>query len=201
MVITYELGSSLYVNLTNRCSNDCTFCVRNKHTGVNGKDNLWLEREPDISEIKNDFENRNLKKYDSVVFCGFGEPLMRYDDVIEISKWLKKTYPEISLRINTNGQGNLIAGKDITPEFDGLIDCVSISLNADNKAEYQANCKSIFGEDAFDSVLKFAVLCKTHIPKVIMSVVASTVSDKAIENCRKIAANYGVSFRVREYIE
>ena len=141
MTITYELGNSLYVNITNRCSNACTFCVRLEHDGVNGKDSLWLDREPTIDEIKADFETRNLENYNAVVFCGYGEPMERADVVIEIAKWLKAKMPELPIRINTNGQANLIYNRDITPELCGIIDCISISLNAENAQKYHDMAK------------------------------------------------------------
>lgn len=200
MTITYELGNSLYVNITNRCSNACTFCVRNEHDGVNGKDNLWLDREPSVDEIKADFEKRDLKKYDAVVFCGYGEPMMRADAVIEIAKWLKEKYPPIKIRINTNGQANLIYGKDITPKLEGLIDTVSISLNAENAEKYQKLCVSRFGEAAFDGLIEFAQLAKRYVPSIVFSVVDIMDKDE-IDNCRKIAEKCGVVFRVREFIE
>lgn len=200
MTITYELGNSLYVNITNRCSNACTFCVRNEHDGVNGKDNLWLDREPDIDEIKADFEKRDLSKYDAVVFCGYGEPMMRADIVIETAKWLKEKYPYIKIRINTNGQANLIYGRDITPKLEGVVDTISISLNAENAEKYQKLCISRFGEAAFDGLIEFARLAKRYVPQVVFSVVDIMPQDE-IENCRKIAEECGVSFRVREFIE
>ncbi len=200
MTITYELGNSLYVNLTNKCSNDCDFCLRNNHSDVNGEDNLWLDREPDVEEIKEDFLKRDMAKYDSVVFCGFGEPLERFDDVITVGKWLKKTYG-IKIRVNTNGQANLIHKRDVTPEMEGVIDSVSISLNTDNKEEYQEICKSIFGEDAFSALLDFGKKATNYVPEVIFSVVDKTITPQQIENCRKIAEDCGVKFRLREYIE
>lgn len=200
MTITYELGSSLYVNITNRCSNACSFCVRNKHDTVNGKDNLWLDREPTVDEIKADFEKRSLSEYDAVVFCGYGEPMMRADVVIEIAKWLKKNHPDIKIRINTNGQANMIYKKDITPQLEGIIDCVSISLNAENAEKYQKLCKSEFGEEAYSGLLEFARLAKQHVPKVVLSVV-DIMKPEEIEQCRKIAEDCGVTFRVREFIK
>lgn len=200
MTITYELGSSLYVNITNRCSNACTFCVRNKHDTVNGKDNLWLDREPAIDEIKTDFKRRDLSEYDAVVFCGYGEPMMRADVVIEIAKWLKKNHPDIKIRINTNGQANMIYKKDITPQLEGIIDCVSISLNAENAEKYQKLCKSEFGEEAYTGLLEFARLAKRHVPEVVLSVV-DIMKPEEIEQCRKIAEDCGVTFRVREFIK
>lgn len=200
MTITYELGKSLYVNITNRCSNDCDFCVRQNHDGVNGKDSLWLDREPTVGEIKADFETRDLAKYDAVVFCGYGEPMIRAYDVIEVSKWLKAKMPDIKIRINTNGQANLICGEDITPKLEGIIDCISISLNAENAKKYQDVCQSEFGEAAYDGLLEFATLAKKYVPEVVFSVV-DIMPKEEIEACRKIAADCGVSFRVREYIE
>ncbi len=201
MIITYELHNSLYVNLTNRCSNACTFCVRTKHDSVNGEDDLWLEREPTLDEIKADFEKRDLDKYDAVVFCGFGEPTERFDDLIAVAKWLKSKYPGVSIRINTNGQANLICGRDVTPEMEGVIDCVSISLNAENAEKYQSLCRSRFGEAAFEALQEFAKLSKRYVPEVVFSVVDKTMPDEEIENCRKIAEDCGVKFRVRAYIE
>ncbi len=200
MTITYELGNSLYVNLTNKCSNDCSFCLRNNHSDVNGEDNLWLDREPAVEEIKADFLKRDMKKYDSVVFCGFGEPLERIDDVIAVGKWLKETYG-IKIRVNTNGQANLIHKRDVTPEMEGVIDSVSISLNTDNAMEYQEICKSIFGEEAFFALQDFGKKAAKYVPEVIFSVVDTTISKEQIENCRKIAEDCGVKFRLREYIE
>lgn len=201
MTITYEYGSSLYVNITNRCSNACTFCERNLKDGVNGKDSLWLEREPSVEEIKNDLAKRNLSAYDSVVFCGFGEPTERFDDIITVARWLKEKNPKMPIRINTNGQGNLICDRDVTPELSGCIDCVSISLNAENAEKYQEICLSKFGgEAAFEGLKDFAVKAKKYVSEVVFSVV-DVISPEEIEACRKIAEKCGVSFRVREYEE
>lgn len=201
MTITYICGNSLYINLTNRCSNRCAFCVRDKHDNVNGKDNLWLEREPSVEEIKADIKNRNISDFDMIVFCGFGEPFERFDDCILIAKWIKKTYGDIKIRVNTNGQGSLIAGRDITPEMAGAIDIVSISLNTDTAEKYDALCQSDFGKEAYGAVIDFAKRAKEYVGEVIFSVVDHVTSPKEIENCRKIAKECGVSFRVREYIE
>ncbi len=201
MTITYEFDGSLYVNVTNRCSNDCTFCLRNNHDDVNGKDNLWLDREPTVEEIKADFQKRDMTKYSSIVFCGYGEPLMRFDDCMEVARWLKKTYPLLPIRINTNGQANMIEKRDVTPEFEGIIDSVSISLNAATAKRYDEICKSYFGEAAFDGLQEFARLAKRYVPKVTLSIVDHDITAEEIEICRSIAERCGVDFRVRAYIE
>lgn len=200
MTITYEYNNSLYVNITNRCSNACTFCVRNNHDNVNGKDNLWLEREPSVEEIIDDFRQRELSKYDAVVFCGYGEPTERFEDLIAVAKWLRTEHPSLKIRINTNGQANMIHGRDVTPEMAGLIDCVSISLNAENAEKYQDLCRSKFGEAAFTGLQDFAVLAKRYVPEVVFSVVDIMSSDE-IEACAEIAERCGVKFRVRAFIE
>ncbi len=201
MTITYEYHNSLYVNITNRCSNSCTFCVRTKHDNVNGEDDLWLDREPTVDEIKQDFKTRDMSKYDQVVFCGYGEPTERFDDLIEVSKWIKSNWHNMQIRINTNGHANMICGRDVTPDMKGVIDVVSISLNAPNAKAYQELCRSRYGEDAFEGLQEFAKLAKEYAGRVVFSVVDKTMPDEDIETCRKIAENCGVEFRVREYIE
>ena len=201
MTITYELHNSLYVNITNKCSNACEFCVRTMKDSVNGRDPLWLDREPTIDEIKEDFKKRDLSKYDAVVFCGYGEPMERYADVIELSKWLKSIHPNVKIRINTNGHANLIAERDITPEFKDIIDCISISLNAATAEKYQKICHSRYGKDSYIALQDFAARAKQFVPEVVFSVVDKTMPSEDIEICRAIAEKCGVSFRVREYIE
>ena len=201
MTITYEFEGSLYLNVTNQCSNDCFFCLRNNHDGVNGEDNLWLDREPTVEEIKADFEKRDLSKYSSVVFCGYGEPMMRYEDCMTVARWLRANHPDLPIRINTNGQVNLIEKRDVTPEFEGIIDSLSISLNASNAKRYDEICKSTFGEAAFEGLQELARLAKKYVPKVTLSIVDHDITPEEIEDCRRIAEDCGVDFRVRAYIE
>ncbi|MBR5155644.1 MAG: TatD family nuclease-associated radical SAM protein [Clostridia bacterium] len=201
MTITYEFGGSLYVNFTNQCSNDCVFCLRNNHDNVNGEDNLWLDHEPTFDEIKADFEKRDMKSYNWVVFCGYGEPLMKFDICIKTAKWLKATYPHIKIRINTNGQVNMIEKRDVTPEFHKIIDALSISLNAPDAKRYDQLCKSTFGEAAFAGLLDFAKKAKKYVPSVTLSIVDKDLTCEDIDKCKALAKDCNVSFRIREYIE
>ena len=196
MTITYELGPSLYINLTNRCTNNCSFCVRNSRDSVNGTDALWLPgQEPSLDEIKKDFKKRDLSKYHEVVFCGFGEPFLRYEELLSAAQWLKSEYnPQI--RVNTNGHANLIAGHDITPRLEGIIDALSISLNAPSSKKYQELCNSIY-DDAFDQLLDFTKKAKKYVKDITLTVV-DAISAEDIASCEKIANVCGVSFRVRE---
>lgn len=198
MAICYVLENVLYINLTNRCTNRCTFCVRDKDCGI-GDVNLWLEREPTVDEIIKDVDRFNPEKYKEVVFCGYGEPTMRLDDLLKVAKHIKEKY-SVRTRINTNGQANLYFNEDITPKLKGLIDCVSISLNAKNAKEYDELCLSDFGEDAFFGLIDFAKKCKNQVSEVIMSVV-DVLPKEDIEECRKIAEDAGVRLRVRELIQ
>jgi TatD family-associated radical SAM protein len=169
--------------------------VRNNADGVVDGLNLWLEKEPTVDEVFEDIQKREISKYKEFVFCGYGEPMMRTNDLIEICKKLKDKY-NISIRINTNGQANLINNKDITPQLKGWVDSISISMNAKDKQQYQALCLSDFGETAFDGMLDFAAKCKKYIPNVVFSVV-DLISREDIQACRQIADGLGVDFRVR----
>lgn len=197
MTITYEINNSLYINITNRCTNRCTFCIRNNQEGVSAGTNLWLEREPTIEEILADIKKRDIDKYSEFVFCGYGEPMTRAYDIIVIAKELKRTYNR-PVRINTNGQANLIYGQDITPQLAGVIDSISISMNAKNAEEYQALCLSEYGKAAYVAMLEFAVKCKEHVPQVVLSVV-DVMPEQDIQSCREIAQELGVDFRVRYF--
>lgn len=191
-VYSYVLGNKLYLNITNSCTNRCEFCVRESTAGVT-EGSLWLEHQPTVREVLDSVEHP--ENYEEIVFCGFGEPLSRVDAVVDIARELRKY--GVPIRINTNGQANLIHGRNIVPDLAGLIDIVSISLNAESAEKYQAICHSVFGEKSFQAILDFAAACKEYIPRVILSVVDRPDID--VDSCRKIAESLGVGFRVREW--
>jgi len=198
MIITYRLEDSLYVNMTNRCSNRCEFCIRNFGDGISGSGSLWLDHEPTVGEVSADII-KNADGCREIVFCGYGEPLMRLDDVIAV---IKKVKPAINkpVRINTNGQADLIHGRKTAGELAGLADTVSISLNAPDAKGYDSICHSDYGEKSFDAVIRYAADCKKYVPNVVLSVVDVMPPDD-IEKCRKIAERAGVGFRVRKMIK
>ena len=197
MTITYEVGNNLYVNLTNKCSNSCDFCVRTIENAF--EHNLWLEKEPSLEEIIEDIFRRDLNLYSELVFCGFGEPLERLNEVLSVAKEIKdKT--KLKVRINTNGQGNLIHNYDVTPQFKSLIDSISISLNARNEDEYDSICHSVFGKKSFSSILDFTKKAKEYVPEVQLSVVDCIPAD-VIEDCKKIADSLGVKLRIRKEVK
>lgn len=210
LMISYELGNSLYINLTNRCSNACEFCIRaggsknidpdnwKTDADLRGTNELWLDYEPFVDEIIADLGKWDLSKYKEVVFCGFGEPFMRFDDCLEVAKWLKEQ--DIRVRVNTNGQANLIHSRDVTNEMVGLFDVVSISLNNKNATEYEQVCHSDYGESAFEALLDFGKKCSEKGIETIFSVV-DILPPEDIEACRALAESHGGKLRVRNLIE
>lgn len=200
MTILYELGRNLYVNLTNRCPCRCAFCIRQKSKGVGTGDDLWLEHEPDFDEVVHAFEEKELSSYDAVVFCGYGEPLERIDLLLAVCKYLKEKDPDCNIRVNTNGLSDLIHGFPTARLLSGLVDAVSVSLNAPDAAAYNQLCRPVFGEKAFDAMLSFAKECKRFLPEAVLSVV-DCIPAKALEECRSVAREAGLALHVREYAE
>ena len=200
MCITYIVEDKLYVNITNRCSNRCDFCIRNNGDGAYGSDSLWLEREPTTDEILASVFSHDLNTFPELVFCGYGEPTYRLDDAVFVAKQVKKKYPEIKIRINTNGHSDLILRRDTAPEYEGAFDIVSISLNAPDDQKYQQICHPIFGEEILDVIFSFAVRVKDYVPTVQFSVVKESLSSEEIELCKQISSSLGVTLRLRDYI-
>ena len=195
----YEYENSLYINLTNRCTNDCGFCIRRTRTGLGGYD-LWLNDEPTADEIINALDQiSNIEKYGEIVFCGYGEPLMKIDEAVLTATTIKEKYKGIKIRVNTNGHANIYHGENVVPRLKGLVDTMSISLNAPNAKRYQEICSSQFGEEGYEAVIDFAKECIKIIPNVILSVVDISLSPEEIKECEKIAQRLGAIFRVREY--
>ena len=200
MCITYVVDGSLYVNMTNKCSNRCEFCIRNNGDGAYGSDSLWLEREPTLDEVMDSVFSRDLSEYPELIFCGYGEPTYRLADAVAVAKAVKEKRPEMKVRINTNGHSDLILGKNTAPMYEGAFDVVSISLNTPSPSRYQEICHSIFGKESHTALITFAKNVKQYVPKVILSVVKETLTEEEIEQCRAIAEGAGVTLRIRDYI-
>ncbi len=197
IVYKYYDQTQLYVNLTNRCTNKCKFCIRYTDEGVGGTD-LWLMHEPDFDEITKALKEQGFENAKEIVFCGYGEPTIRHEILVKVAKFIKEN-SNAKIRINTNGHGNRVAGYDITPDYRGIIDEISISLNAKSAKEYNELCVCDFGEEGFSELLEFAKCAKENVPSVILSIV-DVLPEKDIEVCRKIAEDTGVVLRVRHLI-
>jgi TatD family-associated radical SAM protein len=198
--VVYWLGENLYLNITNKCPNNCYFCLRNFREGVGGF-NLKLEREPSVAEIVAELEKViNRRPWKEIVFCGFGEPFERLDCVLEVSKWIKKYYGKIvTLRVDTNGQALLLnKGRNIFEELKAAgVEKVSVSLNAHDKETYNQVCKPAF-ENAFESILEFIENAKKLLD---VEVTAVRIPEVDIQKVEEIARRMGVKFRARDYIQ
>ncbi len=200
MTITYTVGNGLYINVTNRCTNRCDFCIRNNGDGAYGSDSLWLLHEPTESEILESVFARDLENIPEIVFCGYGEPSLRLDVVRRVALKIKESYPEIKIRINTNGQSDLIYKCDSAPMYKDAFDSVSISLNAPSGARYQEICHSVYGEEVLESILNFAKNVNKYVQNTAFSVVKETLGEEEIQKCYEIANECGVKLRVRDLI-
>ena len=198
MTIVYKVHNNLYVNLTNRCSCSCVFCLRQNRDHMEESDSLWLDHEPTLQEVKDAFAKEDMSQYEEVVFCGFGEPTERMDLLLEVAAFVKENYQK-PIRINTNGQANLINGRDVAPELKGLVDTISISLNTPNEEKYNEMVRSIYGDKAYGAMLDFAREAKKYVPNVVLSTVDTTLSKEEEEQCRQICEKLAVTYRIRPW--
>lgn len=200
MTITYPVKNGIYVNMTNRCPCACTFCLRHNGEGVYGSDSLWLDREPTVQEVCDSLDKWNLDDYSEIVFCGYGEPTERLDDLLKVAAYIKSK-SNIPTRINTNGLADLIWGESVAHKLKGLIDTVSVSLNATNAEEYNAVVRPKFGLPSYEAMLKFTKDCVAYVPNVVMTVVDVVTTPEEQERCREICSELGATLRVRPFEE
>lgn len=194
--VAYPIRNSLYLNITNRCTNRCTFCAKFKSYTVKGH-YLRLREEPDFGAVMAAIGElgRDPTEYDEVVFCGYGEPLIRLDLVRQVGMHLKRRGCRI--RVDTDGLANLVHGRNVLGELK-FVDEISVSLNAPDSETYLRLIDTPFGERAYPAILFFLREAKKHITKVVATVVAVPGLD--VEACRRVAEDeIGVAFRVREY--
>ena len=191
MTILYDYEDSLYINLTNKCPCACVFCIRKETDHVGNSDSLWLDHE----EVKKEFKNFDLNKYEEIVFCGYGEPLVRINEVVEVAKYIR-SISNIKIRVNTNGLSDLIHNKKTAQLLKDNIDAVSISLNAPNKVKYNEVTKPKFGEKSYEALLDFATDCKKYIKEVNFSVV-DEINEKEIQESKELAESMNIPLRVR----
>ena len=197
--LVYSLDGKVYINLTNRCTNNCVFCLRNDKDDVCGQD-MWLDSEDFAADdvIK---QLKNFELSNEVIFCGYGEPLLKLDILKEIAKYIKDNYPKTRLRINTNGHANYVYKRNIVPELAGLIDEISVSLNGTTSEEYDELSQPKF-EGAYDEVKKFIKSCSDAGIKTVASIVDGYKGRRLdTEKCEQISKSLGATLRVREWIQ
>ena len=194
----YVLDGNLYINLTNKCSNGCDFCVRNERTSYYGY-YLWLKHgEPSVEKVISAVNGMgDISKYKEAVFCGFGEPTYKVAEMVALCDYFHGK--GIKTRLNTNGQGNLINKRDIVPELKGKIDLVNISLNASCAEKYQKICRSQFREMAFDAIIEFAKICKRNGVNCRFSIV-DCIGEEEVESCKKLCQSANIPLYIRDYI-
>lgn len=197
-ILVYELDKKIYINLTNRCTNECIFCLRQDKDDVCGQE-LWLDSEDFTSEdVIEQLKKFNLSS--EVIFCGYGEPMLKFEVLRQVAKYIKETYPKIKIRVNTNGHANFIYKKNVVPELVGLVDEFSVSLNASNSEEYDELSQPKFG-NAYEEVKKFIKCSADAGIETVASIVDGYKGRRLdVEKCREIAESLGAKLRVREWI-
>lgn len=199
--IIYFLEGKTYINLTNACTNRCLFCIRDIKDDVKGA-NLWLDSDNvTFEEVKKQLEENKDKIKGEITFCGYGEPTLRFDVLIKTAKYIKENFLSSKIRLNTNGHGSFSNKRNIVPEMKGLVDEVSISLNAQNETLYKSISKPQI-ENAYNIMLDFARECvKYDIPTTMSVVVGYKNFEIDVDECEKIAHNIGAKFKIRKWEE
>ncbi len=192
---SYKYGNNLYLNITNRCMMACPYCIKQKWSGDFRGNSLKLDKEPTVEQVIQSIGDPTI--YGEIIFCGYGDALIRLSEVIEISKWLKNK--NMRVRINTAGLANRYHGKNILPQLKGLVDVISISLNGSNPQEHNRINNPMFKEESFGEIVKFAELAKNYIPTVVLTAVELPGLD--VSKIKEIAKSIGVHFRVRPYLD
>ena len=194
----YTLDGNLYINLTNKCSNACDFCVRNERASYYGN-YLWLKNgDPTVEKViaqANGFGD--LTRFKEVVFCGFGEPTYKVAEMLALCDFFHDK--GLKTRLNTNGQGNLINKRDIVPDLKGKIDFVNISLNASCYEKYQPICRSQYKEAGFESMIEFARLCRRNGVDCRFSIV-DCIGEDEVAACKYLAESVKIPLYVRKYL-
>lgn len=195
--ILYIYKDKVYLNITNKCPCACTFCIRSKKDAIGDASNLWLNHNPSFEEVKSAIDAFDFTGYNEIIFCGYGEPTNSFDVLVKTAQYIRSKLG-IKIRVNTNGLGSLVNGRDISAELCSNVDAVSISLNCSNKEDYLKTVRPKFGIESFDEMLDFAKKCRALTENVALSVV-DVIGEEEVEKCKKIAEGLNIPLRVRKY--
>ncbi len=197
--IIYTLEGGVYFNITNKCPCNCAFCIRSKGQAVGDAERLWFDgNEPTLTDIEKAIDNYDFTGVKEVVYCGYGEPTNAYDNMMNSAKYFKSKYPNIKLRVNTNGLSDLINGRPTAQEICSVFDIVSVSLNDPSSEKYDKITRNIYPGKAFDAMLDFTRDCVKYCDDVRMTVV-DVISKEDIEKSREICEGLGAKFIVRSF--
>jgi len=189
---------NLYVNITNACNCSCTFCLRNMKKMAE-ESSLWLKKQPTVEDLKAALDGVPWQYIQEVVFCGFGEPTMQLTTLVELLHYVKQKHPELPTRLNTNGLGELEYGREIAADFQGVLDTISISLNASNAERYYELTRAKYGLQSYEAMLDFAEHSKKYVPHVVLTIVDKVEGPEEIAKCKAICERRKLTLRVREY--
>lgn len=195
--IIYRYKDQVYFNITNQCPCRCTFCIRSHGESVGDAENLWLDHQPSLEEIYAAIDAYPFGACREVIFCGYGEPTMTLDHLIGVSRYMRERYP-FKIRLNTNGLSDLIHKRSTAEEICHAVDCVSVSLNMPDAESYVKVVRPVYGEKAFDALVKFAVDCKRYLRDVRFTVV-DVIGEENIRKSQELADSLGIPLRVRAY--
>lgn len=197
MSIVYRYGRNLYINMTNRCPCSCVFCIRDSTPRLGDADTLWLKEEPTAEEILSELTYQCDPGVHEIVFCGYGEPTNRIDTLLDVADRAKKRLHK-RIRLDTNGLGNLLNGRDIVPDLAKVLDSISISLNAPDAESYKRITRCRFeAETAFDSLTGFIKRCRELMDDVTVSIVGDYLEPEEEKRCARLAEEWDVQFRIR----
>ncbi len=197
----YLLYGKIYINLTNLCTNDCVFCIRAIKDDVVGANLFLSEEKVDMTELKKQLDEIHPENYKEIVFCGYGEPMLRLEELKETAKYIREKYPNLKIRINTNGQANLVYKRNVVPELVGLIDSVSVSFNGENEEVYNAISLPKL-PNAYGAMKEFIKECVKHNIETTATIVTGYKNYNVnLESCKSQIEALGVNFRERPWIE
>lgn len=190
--ISYRLGRSLYLSITDRCTLVCDFCPKTKGSYQIKDFNLQMDHMPSAQEIIDSIDA--VGQYDEVVFCGYGESTLRLKVLLQVAGYIKQQGGRV--RVNTDGLGSLVNKTNILPQMQGVVDALSVSLNAQNETVYNRHCQPQLA-GSYQAMLDFLKQAPDYIPAVTASAI-NGLEGVDIDACREIAEGLGVRFRQRE---
>ncbi len=195
--ILYPYKKKLYLNITNRCPIKCSYCIKYKWQWKFRSHYLKLAKEPSFKEIILLLSKYNINKYKEIVFCGYGEPFMRFYLLKKVAQWIKKNYPKTKIRVNTNGLGNVINKQNVCKSLNKIIDTISVSFNAHNETVYSKLHKTKISRP-LQKIIGFIKNCKKYVNNVTITTIQHPLIDK--EKIKSTAKKLGVNFRNRKYL-
>lgn len=198
--IIYIFEGSPYFNITNKCPCSCVFCIRDKKDVVGDAKKMWHDKQPTFEDVKSAIDALDWSKYDHAVFCGYGEPTNELELLLKSAEYIKEKYPDIKLRLNTNGLSDLINQKPTAELICKFFDAISISLNETTSEKYDKITRNIYPGKAFDAMLKFTKDCVKYCKDVRMTVV-DLISKQEIEQSRNVCESTGARFVVRKFVQ